>query len=79
MEHEQRFDPEALLTELEAADFLKISHRALQAWRVRGAGPAFVKVGRLVRYRRADLLDFCASQTFASTSAADAQRTEVRP
>ncbi|MCY1705855.1 MULTISPECIES: helix-turn-helix domain-containing protein [Pannonibacter] len=75
---EQRFDPEALLTEREAADFLKISHRALQAWRVRGAGPAFVKVGRLVRYRRAALLDFTASQTFASTTAADAQRLEVR-
>lgn len=66
-------DPSALLTETQAADFLNLSFRTLQAWRVRGGGPRFVKVGKLVRYRRADLLEFTAA-TFLTTTEADAQR-----
>jgi hypothetical protein len=49
-------DPEALLTEVDAADLFKLSIRTLQAWRSKGIGPAFVRLGRAVRYRRADLL-----------------------
>ena len=49
-------DPRALLYEEEAADFLKLSARTLQAWRCAGRGPAFVRAGRAVRYRRADLV-----------------------
>lgn len=41
-----------LLTEREAASLLKISSRTLQAWRPAGTGPAFVRVGRSIRYRR---------------------------
>ncbi|NBN77300.1 helix-turn-helix domain-containing protein [Microvirga tunisiensis] len=66
-------DPSALLTEAQAAEFLHVSRRSLQAWRVRGGGPRFVKVGKLVRYRRADLLEFTAA-TFLTTTEADAQR-----
>lgn len=66
-------DPSALLTETQAAEFLHVSRRSLQAWRVRGGGPRFVKIGKLVRYRRADLLAFTA-ETFETTTEADAQR-----
>lgn len=47
--------PAPLLTEQDAALALSLSVRTLQAWRVRGGGPLFVRLGRAVRYRPADL------------------------
>jgi hypothetical protein len=58
-------DPDTLLTEAEAADFLKLSVRTLQAWRVRVAGPAFVHVGRAIRYRRRDLIAWIEANTIS--------------
>jgi len=52
-----------LLTETQAADFLRLSVRTLQAWRVSKRGPDFVKVGRAVRYRRRDLVAWLRSNT----------------
>ena len=49
---------DALLTEAQASDFLSLSTRTLQAWRVRGAGPPFVRAGRAVRYRLGDIRDW---------------------
>jgi hypothetical protein len=49
-------DHDALLTEVQAADLLRLSVRTLQAWRTKAFGPAFVRAGRAVRYRRRDLL-----------------------
>lgn len=48
-------DGDDLLNEVEASDILRVSTRTLQAWRCRGTGPSFVKVGRSIRYRRSDL------------------------
>jgi excisionase family DNA binding protein len=45
----------AFLTEKQAARLLSVSHRTLQTWRRKGAGPCFVKLGRAVRYRQHDL------------------------
>lgn len=39
-----------LLTSEEVAQKLSVKLVTLEAWRCRGEGPAFVKVGRLVRY-----------------------------
>lgn len=45
-----------LIDENEAAQFLGYTVRALQNWRVRGGGPAFIKVSsRSIRYCRRDL------------------------
>lgn len=44
-----------LLSETPAADYLDASPLTLRDWRKRGRGPAFVKIGRNVRYRREDL------------------------
>jgi predicted DNA-binding transcriptional regulator AlpA len=41
-----------LLTETQAAQFLTMSIKTLQAWRARGQGPHFVKIGRSVRYQK---------------------------
>jgi len=49
--------PTRLLTEAEAADFLKCSRKALQKWRCVGTGPTYVKLNHhAVRYRMQDLL-----------------------
>jgi hypothetical protein len=62
-------DADALLTEAEAADFLRLSVRTLQAWRIRIAGPAFVQVGRAVRYRRRDLIAWIDVNTVSPSRA----------
>lgn len=45
----------ALLDTGEAAQYLTLSKITLVAWRSRGHGPSFVRIGRSIRYRRADL------------------------
>ena len=47
--------PIQLLTEREAAELLCVSFRTLQVWRSKGKGPAYIKLGRTVRYDPADL------------------------
>lgn len=58
-----------LINEREAAQILAVAVRTLQWWRIRGGGPKFVKLGRAVRYRRSDLLDWIDANTRRSTSA----------
>ena len=65
----KNIDADALLTEAEAADFLRLSARTLQAWRIRIAGPAFVQVGRAVRYRRRDLIAWIDVNTVSPSRA----------
>jgi hypothetical protein len=57
-----------LLTEQDAAALLKVTKKTLQAWRYRGAGPQFLKVGRCVRYRPEDLQTFVLMSLRSSTS-----------
>jgi helix-turn-helix protein len=57
-----------LLTEVEAAQVRNQSVRTLQAERLRGGGCPYVKLGRSVRYRRGDLLEFIKSNVRTSTS-----------
>ena len=46
------------LTEREVADLLGLSVATLRAWRHRGKGPRFLRLGRSVRYLPADVADF---------------------
>jgi hypothetical protein len=64
MGDEQRY----LIDEKEAARRLGVSVRFLQARRLMGGGPFYVKVGRSVRYRPLDLEVWTASQTYESTA-----------
>lgn len=57
-----------LLTESQAAQFLTMSIKTLQAWRGRGQGPHFVKIGRSVRYQKEKLMLFIGEQQRRSTS-----------
>ncbi len=61
-------DPDSLLTEVQAATLLGFSVRTLQGWRLRGGGPRIIKVGRAVRYKRADLEAWVEAHATASTS-----------
>ena len=52
-----------------AAQALGTTERTLESWRLKGAGPAFVRMGgRLVRYKGSALLKFADDRTFGSTS-----------
>jgi hypothetical protein len=66
-------DPDAALSENQAADFLGASVRTLQAWRVRGGGPRYLKIGRSVRYQRRELMAFQKAHTVGLTSESDAR------
>ncbi len=50
-----------LLNEAEAASRLTMRPATLRVWRCEGRGPAFVKVGRLVRYEPAEIEAFLAA------------------
>jgi len=46
-----------LLTPKEAAVFLQVTEEQLQAYRIDGTGPPFVRINpRVIRYRMRDLL-----------------------
>ncbi|MFN0262256.1 helix-turn-helix transcriptional regulator [Tepidamorphus sp. 3E244] len=57
-----------LLREAEVADHLGIPKRTIQAWRLRGEGPPFFKLGRAVRYRHSDLEAWLADNRATSTA-----------
>src|SRR5215468_943696 len=48
---------------------LGISSVTATKWRAKAAGPPFIKVGRLVRYRRTDVEAWLASRTVGRRSA----------
>ena len=55
------------LTRKQAAEFLCLQKCTLEAWAIRGGGPAFVKFGRAVRYRISDLENYITNQTRQNT------------
>jgi hypothetical protein len=56
----------ALLPDTEAALLVEQEPKTLEDWRIKGIELPFVKLGRRVRYRLADLLAY-RSRTFTST------------
>lgn len=64
-----RDETSPLLTQQQAADFLSCSPRSLEAWRLRGGGPRFLRLGRrCVRYRLSDLSNWIGTCARTSTS-----------
>ena len=62
-------EPDVLLTEDDAARILNLTNRALQAWRVTGRGPVYLRIsGRCIRYRRSDIEAWLAGCVRRSTS-----------
>lgn len=56
------------LTTEEAAKYLGLKRSTLEAWRCRGGGPKFIRLGRAVRYRSGDLEAWIESRTRSNTS-----------
>jgi predicted DNA-binding transcriptional regulator AlpA len=59
---------EALLDEAAYCGMTNTKQSTARKQRVTGCGPRFVKIGRSVRYRKGDVLDWIASRTVRSTS-----------
>jgi predicted DNA-binding transcriptional regulator AlpA len=52
-----------LLDEAKLASRLDVSRATLQSWRYAGKGPRYIKIGRLIRYRSADVDAYLRAQT----------------
>jgi len=63
-------DPERLINEIEAAELLCQSVRTIQKWRVTGYRPQFYKIGRSVRYRWREIVEWIDDRRRSHTSAA---------
>lgn len=64
-------DPDRLLLADEAAQFLRLTPRALENWRSKGDGPPFIRIShRCVRYRFGTLVDWLSKRTSAESSEA---------
>jgi len=66
---------------LTTAELARLTKTQPQTWRRKrweGGGPKFVKLGSRILYRRADIDEYLAERTFASTSEASARALEGR-
>lgn len=57
-----------LITAGQTATLLGVRVTTLESWRLRGNGPRYRKIGRLVRYAETDVLAWIDAQTRTSTS-----------
>lgn len=58
--------PDDLLTTPEVADHVRVPPKTVVGWRSKGTGPVFVRYGRHVRYRWADVQQWVVSQRVAA-------------
>ncbi len=52
-----------LLNSEEAAKFLHLRPQTLACWRLYGKGPAFIRIGRIIRYDRRILEEWVSRNT----------------
>ena len=57
-----------LFDEIVLAERLGISRSTLQSWRYAGRGPRYLKIGRLIRYRNADIETFLRASACGDAS-----------
>lgn len=62
---------DVLIVESQLAERWACSVKKIQADRLKGRGPQFLKIGRLVRYRLSDVIDYENSSRHQSTSQMD--------
>ena len=79
----QTSDTTRALTEREVAELLGLSVATLRAWRHRGKGPRFLRLGRSVRYLPSDLAELVRASavdtTSVSSSDGESEIEELRP
>lgn len=54
---------EGLITASEAAELLAIDKNTLTNWRSQNKGPQYIKQGRMVRYRKSDVIEWIGNNT----------------
>lgn len=59
---------EKLLTPEAVAERIGVAEKSLTNWRSTGAGPAYVRAGRLIRYREADVTAWIESRVTPTRS-----------
>ena len=59
---------ETFLDTRAAANYLNLKPATLEAWRTRGGGPRYVRLGTAIRYRLSDIEAYVEARTEASTS-----------
>jgi hypothetical protein len=52
-----------MVSRSQAAEYLGVTPQALSAMDVRGAGPTYVRIGRVVRYPREDFVAWIEAHT----------------
>ena len=52
MQSDTQIKPITVMTVQQASEYLGLAVSTLNKWRCLGGGPAFVKMGRTVRYRK---------------------------
>jgi excisionase family DNA binding protein len=57
-----------MLNERDAAKLLNCSVGLMRKWRLHGGGPAYHRLGRLVRYTETDLLAYIESNRVAGSA-----------
>jgi len=63
LSHAMTLDDDELLNEEQAAEVIDVKPGTLSVWRCTKRYPLkYVKIGRLIRYRRGDLRSFAASR-----------------
>lgn len=68
MRTENLTNPAALLTPAQASVMLGVAVQTLAKWRHEGRGPRYLKMCRLIRYRRDELERWLSELERASTS-----------
>jgi predicted DNA-binding transcriptional regulator AlpA len=57
-----------IMDSAQLAEFLTNKKNTIEGWRIKGIGPKYIKIGRLVRYRISDVEEWLESQVRSSTS-----------
>lgn len=65
------------LNQIDLARRWKLSHRTLERWRYTGQGPAFLKLGGRVLYRREDVEAFEQNRLQLARAAAESVRPPI--
>jgi len=68
---------DSLLTQKHAARILGLSVRTLERHRLAGTGPRYARLGRLIRYRQNDLIEWVDGNLRNSTSETSRQHSQT--
>lgn len=69
--------PTELLIPQEVADIFRVEVDTLAKWRWKGIGPDFIKIGRMVRYRRECVEAILTGEQLLAQTEADAPKVEA--